>query len=393
MDRLPVELRQTLLELLDRPELKAIRLTSKSWASLGAEYLVSPSFTTFPYRDDITRLINLSAHPKFSFRIQSLTFNLGEMNEYHARHNAYFLNYMREYESRLFTLEETWSTYHRWKALKEQYLPRVCDLALLTEAFSSLSNLRDISVSLTNFPFPSTDCPELLSQMWRIPSTRLLPRIPTTSRFTSLLSAISISPHLTIQTLSHDRLPFEFFAQNRPLISSISPAFTHLTSLALTLDYHDSNALHHEPACQNLALCLHRATNLHTLSLTFQSRTKVSISALLSACCDIPLRDLRSVRLEGIACTEDELVGFLTAHAGLKAVVLGGPGVRTPHQPATGGVHLREGTFAGLFERVGRGLGLESFEIMGDLLEVESGRRWLLDGLEDVRSLDIFQSE
>ena len=71
MEVLPVELRQTILQILDLESLKSIRLASKAWAFLAEEYLISPSFTTLPHRDDMSRLLAISQHPNFCFRIQN----------------------------------------------------------------------------------------------------------------------------------------------------------------------------------------------------------------------------------------------------------------------------------------------------------------------------------
>jgi len=71
MEVLPVELRQTILQILDLDSLKSIRLASKAWAFLAEEYLISPSFTTLPHRDDMSRLLAISQHPNFCFRIQN----------------------------------------------------------------------------------------------------------------------------------------------------------------------------------------------------------------------------------------------------------------------------------------------------------------------------------
>jgi len=61
--------------------------------------------------------------------------------------------------------------------------------------------------------------------------------------------------------------------------------------------------------------------------------------------------------------------------------------LRGLHAPPNGGVHLREGRFGGLFERVGRDMRLERFEVMGDLIGLESGEKWILDAVEDVKNL------
>lgn len=90
---------------------------------------------------------------------------------------------------------------------------------------------------------------------------------------------------------------------------------------------------------------------------------------------------------EGVACTERELGGFLLKQKALRRVRLGGEGVRSPHQPANGGIHLREGRFRGLFESVEGKMGLERFEVMGDLVGLESGEKWIIDTAEEVRNL------
>jgi hypothetical protein len=86
--------------------------------------------------------------------------------------------------------------------------------------------------------------------------------------------------------------------------------------------------------------------------------------------------------LKGIIGTEVELGGFLTAQTGLKVLQLGGLGVRALHQPSNGGVHLKRGSFRGLFGRLRAELGLVELRIQGDLVGEESGERWVLDHVE-----------
>ena len=396
MERLPVELRQAVLEHLATTELKAIRLTSKAWATLGEEYLISPYFTALPHRNEIERLLSISAHPKYSYRILSITINLGEVNEYHARHNTYFLNYMRDSESRLQAQEEAWSTYNKLKLLKEEYLPQNCDQYLLTQAFRRLPNLRHITVSLTNCPFEESTCPELLSQIWGIPSTRLLPRVATTERFTSILTALSSSPIASLKTLSHDRLPFEFFAQKPLLISLLSTTFNALTSLSLTLDYSDMpNNLHSLQAFQNLSHCLRCATELKTLNLSFQGRKKITISPLLSSFSNhaFSFRYLESLKLEGVMSSGTELGNFIISQKALKRLQIGGEGLRARHQPPNGGVHLQGGSFKELFTRLKSEMRLERLDVMGDLVGLESGERWVLDNLVEEMNLREFVTD
>jgi len=102
---------------------------------------------------------------------------------------------------------------------------------------------------------------------------------------------------------------------------------------------------------------------------------------------DYSFKRLEHLVIEGVTSTERELGSFLVKQKALRRVRLGGEGLRSPHQPANGGVHLREGGLWGLFERVEGEMKLESFEVMGDLVALESGERWILDSVEEVKNL------
>jgi hypothetical protein len=386
MEHLPIELRRAVIRQVDIPSLKSLRLTSKAWADLGEEYLISSVFTSLPHCPDIPRLQALSQHSSFKHRVRSLILNHGELNEYHARHNTYFLQYMREPESRLEAQTSAWGTYTQIKEEKERYLPTSCETNTLTTIFGRLPNLMSIEVTLTTCPFEEEGHPELLKDIWRIPSSRLLPRVATTERFTNVLTAISSNVStIRIENLSHDRLPFEFFAQKAIVNSLLSTAFQSLTTLKLAIDYSDMpNNLHSPQAFQNLSHCLRAAASLQCLDFAFEGRKKIDISPLLSSFkeADHRFSSLVELTLKGIISTEIELGGFLTAQESLKILQLGGLGVRAPHQPSNGGLHLKEGSFRGLFGRLRTGLDLKELRIQGDLVAVESGERWVLDHVE-----------
>jgi hypothetical protein len=385
MEHLPIELRRAIIRHVDIPSLKSLRLTSKSWGALGEEYLISSVFTSLPHRPDLSRLQDLSQHPSFKHRIRSLILNHGEVNEYHARHNTYFLQYMREPESRLEAQTSAWGIYAHLKESKELYLPKSCEPEALRRMFSRLPNLRSIEVTLTSCPFEEGH-PELLKDIWKIPSSRLLPRVATTERFTNILTAVcSNMSTIRLQSLAHDRLPFEFFAQKAILNSLLSTAFQSLTILKLAIDYSDMpNNLHAPQAFQNLSHCLRSATSLQRLDLAFEGRRKIDISPLLCSFKEAGhiFSSLSDLTLKGIIGTEVELGGFLTAQTGLKVLQLGGLGVRALHQPSNGGVHLKRGSFRGLFGRLRAELGLVELRIQGDLVGEESGERWVLDHVE-----------
>lgn len=293
------------------------------------------------------------------------------------------------------------STYANLRAQKERYLPGSCDKDALEEAFNFLPNLKRIEVSLMTCPFQDDDHPEMLKEIWGIPSTRLMPRVATTERFTSLVSAIGSSLEtITIESLSHDRLPFEFFAQRPNLISHMAGAFNSLTNLSLAIDYSDMpNNLHHTKAFQNLSKCMRSATHLQSLDLQFLGRRKIDVSDLLSSfrandlilssngCSHHVFTHLENLTLRGITSTEAELGDFIIKHKSLKALQFGGLGLKTRHQPPNGGVHLSEGSFKDLFAKIKSHLALETFKLQGDLVGVESGERWILERAEDEKDL------
>jgi hypothetical protein len=392
MEQLPIEICRGIIEHLGFESIKSIRQTSKFWGLLGEEYLISPTFTSFPHRPDIIRLSSISKHPKFRFRVQSLKLNHGEINEYHARHNIYFLQFMREPEERVTTQVSTWGVYAQLKANKENHLQASCKEDTLTGIFHELPNLQEINVSLMTCPFETNSgVPDLLHEIWRIPSTRLLPRVETTERFTSIMLGLSNNlTTLALKTLSHDRLPFEFFAQKPRLIETFSQVFCTLTTLNLAIDYSDMpNNLHYAKGFQNLSHFLRSTSSLQTLSLEFYGRKKLDIAALLSSFREhnYAFPALTNLTLKTIATTEEDLGHFLARQTALQRLKLGGKGLRAPHQPANGGVRLNQGSFGGLFERLRKEIKGVEVLVQGDLVGLESGERWVLDDVEAVENL------
>lgn len=279
--------------------------------------------------------------------------------------------------------DETWTAYNKIKALKDCHLPSCCAEPRLTTIFHSLPNLRSVHVTLMTCPFTHKDA-DFLGEIWKIPTTRLLPRVATTGRFTAILSSLA---GVRLGSLSHDRLPFEFFAQKPSLVALCGDAFRSLTRLSLTLDYSDMpNNLHTGPAFANLSACLRGAVDLRSFSLAMLGRRKSPVSDLLASLhahhFSFPL--LHTLKLEGVSCTQDELAIFLVSQPSLKTLQLGGAGLRNNHQPVNGGVHLLEGSFRELFKAVRKGMELDQFKLMGDLKSLEYSELWILDDLVSV---------
>ncbi|CZT49061.1 uncharacterized protein RSE6_09843 [Rhynchosporium secalis] len=396
MESLPNELRRSILQHLPLKNLKNIRLVSKLWAVLGQEYLFAPTYRTLPHRPDTPYLQNISHHIFYAPVIKAISFNHGEVNEYSGRHNSYFLQYLMEPGERLTQQHLTWEAYSHFKQLTDKYLPSSCDDETLTDIFAHLPNLTSLSISLMYCPFPETDpqIPNLLADIWRFPSTRLLPRVATVERMFSITKAISANaPTLLIKNLSHDRLPFEFFSQNPKKVAVIASAFRNLTSLTLHMDYSDlPNDTHSTAAFANLGTCLRAASLLQTLSLAFQGRRKINIAPLLENFADdeFTFQYLEILQFQGMITTSDSLSDWLIRHKkSLRTVMLGGEGVKAVRQPANGGISLESGSWKELIKRLSEELesdtqaekenmGRCKIFLQGDLRGLESGESWIL---------------
>ncbi|KAF7863190.1 hypothetical protein EAF04_007273 [Stromatinia cepivora] len=387
---LPNELIRLVILYMDLSTIKFTRLTCRLLCSLSTPYLILPKFYGFAHRPDFNRLLQLCRHPIFSSCIESIELNLGEINEYHARHNTYFLQYTRDPETRVEAAEEAWFRYSSLKRLREEYTPWMCDPDILSEVFRSLPNLSALSISMASFPLPDEPELALLASIWKIPSTRLLRRELTKERFTIILFSLLRSiGDLEFRNLSHDFLPFEFFAQNRALFGSMTPIFHNLTDLRLVLDYNNMhNDLYSLQAFANIATCFKAATNLQNLNLCLQSKRKVDITPLFEGL--LPNSDgskstfphLQRLHIEGVASKSAPLQEFLISLAPtLQVLEIGGEGRHWPNQLSNGGVHLLDGTFRKLFENVeeAHGESLTKFVVRGDLAEVEAGGFWYLN--------------
>lgn len=381
MDELPTELRRAVFEQCDRATVGSLRRTSKTWAKIGEEYLLPSTFTTYPYRNDTDRLDSISQYEGLAKQIQRLCLNHGEINEWHARHNTYFLNYMRNSEEVSEEMATAWHHYNYLKRLMELYHSNSCSIERLEPIFARLPHLQSVEISLMNCIFYKEDDPLVLKQIWSIPSTRRVPREATVDRFTNILLALQTN---AVTHLSHDRIPFEFFAQSEHVLEKVIPVFQRLTSVKLSMDLIDrpiDTESNHSKAFKNLSRFLRSTTILRALELHFHGRRKVDLEPLFSSLRrhDFVFEHLEQLTLKEFTSTEFDIGEFLTKQKSLKRLHLGSAGDKPKHHPPCGGVWLEEGSFKGLFERVDREMELESFLMQGDLLGLGSNESWELE--------------
>lgn len=379
MDILPTELRQAILRYLDLPSLKLIRLTSKSWASLGEEYLILPTFYSTLYRNDFTRLNELSQHPYYSTRITKIQFDMGELNEYQARHNLFYINYLRENASEVSMA--AWTSYNRLKKARDHFTEDCRYGGLLETSFARLPNLTEIDISLMRPPF---DDP-LMKRMWSLHSSHLFPRDATVKRFTAILTA---AEHSGLKDIRHDRLPFEFWRQDAVLLDKFSNAFAQLDTLHLSL-HHDSRSYSHaqsrrDSSFAGLGRCLSAASQLQTLHLTFEGvePTRVLFGPLLG---DAELPRLQTLAIKGIAVYEEDFATLLLRHAAtLRRLRLSAGHVREVKY-ADHSFFVQPGALSGFLTRLRGALELDKLDLRGCILtDAEEGAAVdFRDGLYD----------
>jgi hypothetical protein len=365
MERLPSELRQEILQYLQIRDIKSIRLASTSWAELAQPYLIPPTFLSLPHRDDFSRLLLLSQHPSFARSIETLELDMGELNEYHARHNTFFVQYMRDPEERDHESHGAWAEYAELKRQKESLADKYCNLDLLEEAFKNLPKLRAIGINLMRCPFQHS----LLQLIWQIPTTRLLSRVSTTQRFSNIIYA---ARHLSLHSLTHDCLPFEAWSQ-RSILENVPATFQGLRTLKVCLDYSVfPNALHSSNGFSGFSSALCVAPNLQTLHVGFANsiRPNLSFSEFMG---EYTWHDLHTLGLEGMNIAEDDVASFLIRHvATLKRLQLGvyrTSGYSQKVANMQNIIQFRQGTLKGLLTRIRDAMRLEKLNMKGDVME------------------------
>lgn len=110
METLPSELRYQILILLPIQDLRNVRSSCKVLANAGFELLIQPDFSIRMDRDDCRRLAAIVEHDLYGsmktgtrplgHKIKKLSFDMSEADEYQARNNAYFTQYLRDPEDR-----------------------------------------------------------------------------------------------------------------------------------------------------------------------------------------------------------------------------------------------------------------------------------------------------
>lgn len=368
MESLPVELVRLIYELCDLESIKALRLQSRLFAAIGLDYLIGDKINVLGW--EVDRLHSISAHDQLKGRIQSVTLNFAEVDEYTARHASFFQHYLEEPEERNDRLAVAWAQYY--EADKRRKAAPTFDSRpeLVLEAVRNLPSLKDLEVTFTKCPFDI----DVLQEVFRgLPTSRKVDREQAGKNMAVIASALKGTD---LSSLTIDRFPLEILRlpdERRRWTDCASTAFANLTTLNLTID---PSALRlpaqRFKAIKGLGSILRCAASVTHLSLAFHTygmpkhKFIIWFDTLLEGFTYPHLTDLK---LEGISCDEDDLRSFLLRHAAtLQRLRLGGRGLAKAYERGLGGIHLCRGTFRGLFAslRGGRLPHLERCHLEGD---------------------------
>jgi F-box domain len=353
MDRLPLELMRQIIEFLELKDLKSVRLVSPLWALTVREYLIKPTFISLPCRDDSNRLLEISRHPFFAPIIERINFDIGENDDYHAGLGSYFIHCILDPNITDEDGSAAWTEYSQMEVAKAKYSHGYCNLNTLRRSFKNLPNLKAIDVSTFRCPYTNN----LLQRIWQIQSSRLLPRAVGSERFTNILYA---ARQLYLESVSHDRLPVQFWAQKTKVLSKVAKAFRNLHTLKICSEYCvNLNSPNDKTLFKRLCFCLRAAPLLRTLHIGFQGAEKPKMN-IFECNGDFTWPHLHTLALKGMIFGQDDLVTFLLRHkSSLKRLRLGGNDDITLRMAVSTGIQLSQGTLRGLVEGIkGKG-GLE----------------------------------
>ncbi|KAK4142362.1 uncharacterized protein C8A04DRAFT_13255 [Dichotomopilus funicola] len=406
MDFLPVELVRLIFQHCDGPSVKALRETAGRYADVGYEYLIEPHFLAVDWRDDISRLRSIAGHDRLRGAIRSLTFKFGKIDAYNnacnsnttasiASFDAWHPTASNDDEHGLSSpgspcspsspnspLQDAWMRYFEIQVATRNLPPLHARSALLAEAFECLPNLRELNINLARSPY---DFPLLQDVFDTRGNTTPNPnpssnnskrdREQNCKNLNAIIGALRHAPHL--ESLSIDQLPLEIFRlpdDRRHWLAS-APTFASLSRLTLVLD--PPNGLlpsARARALNGLAAVLHASANLTHLTIAFRNyhrpreKFHLSFRALFGGGgVEFVYRRLTDLKLEGVTCGEQDLKRFILRHgATLERLRLGGRGAVASGR-VTGGVHLHEGSFRGLFTGLrGNMPRLQRFHMEGD---------------------------
>lgn len=275
IDQLPNEIKDQIVSYLqpDLESIRNIRLVSKSWAFLGSPYLLSPTLTALPHRDDFTRLVEVAQHPYFSQQIRTLNIRWMTIDEESLRLDLISPHAGFSYDEE--SSRTSWGQYRKMKGLVDLYSDTFCNKVLLTQAFLGLTQLKELNVNPDSYLFEKKPINTYLYDAWsarRSYGYRNERNRGAENRrhYYEIFSALNAAKSANLRTLTCD--PFSHIMwEDRQTENYLAPILQTLTCLKLNIDCSRAPGLDEQntiPQHEIMGQCLSRATQLEQLYIS-----------------------------------------------------------------------------------------------------------------------------
>jgi hypothetical protein len=311
---IPNEIKRLIFEYLDLDSIKNLRQVSSSWAAVGCELLLLPTFGVKSYSVDIPRLISIGSSPELSRQAVKVvkTIAFGNIN-WDPRSLRRIVWNRPEHRSN-YGISDIEPTNQNANALDE--LDSIIEQQQQDEIRTN--DIDALALALRQVPQIDTihiDCPNIFKHMVfeKVWDKHKLQKYTSThlgnhsSQLVSLLLA-SRNAGLRIRHLYHGQLCSSFFtAQKDPLPNDIYSFFGELQSLGLVIYDSLEGCLTHQPIITGLRKVLSSLSCLESLSVKFATAAYLPLDLP-----QLPLTSrLHDLWLTGIFLESVKLFSFL----------------------------------------------------------------------------------
>lgn len=269
---IPAEVKHLIYKKLDVEDVLSLRLVSRAWAHVGREYLLGPTITLKPYRDDFHRLQAISQHPYFKERVKHLVIEKVALDDYFFRCHLHIVSPESQQPQAEFA--KSVAAFTRLEGQLRLYASSQ-EVADYEDILRNLPKLIGVQFAKKNCPFPIGTS---AARAWRGMSNEMEQRGDTGFKhmIESLVNSEVKMKHLTISNVS--------------FIHMWRESETLLASLFVNLEY---VKLHIDPPNPNL-------DNASTRNRSFKAMLKFLTTA----------KGLKEIWLGYTNCYPDRLTGM-----------------------------------------------------------------------------------
>lgn len=152
MQLLPAEIKRFIYEYCSPREIQTLRLVNRAWSHVGRDYLLPALITIRPYRDDINRLLQISQHPYFRTKVQSILYERIEIDDFIFRCHLHIVtaeakNMRVEFDAAAAAFSKLENMMHLYTDAQQE--------AEFYNIFRNLPNLEGVTFVKKDCPFPA----------------------------------------------------------------------------------------------------------------------------------------------------------------------------------------------------------------------------------------------